>query len=641
MKGAPLPINEAERIRVLHEYRILDTDVDPLFDNITTLAAHLCDVPIALVTLVDRERQWFKSAFGINLRETPRAHSFSAHAILGDEVFEVTNAEEDLRFRHNPMVTGSPGIRFYAGAPLVTPAGFALGTVCVIDRKPRRLTRSQRLALNQLGQLTMAMLDARHSQSRLGTLGSILDQSADEVLILDGESLEILYANEMALRTLGYSLPEITLLHPERINPDYSNRRFLELVAPLRSGEKKQLTFETEHVRKHGTRYPVEVRLHYSRERSQPVYAAIVTDLSGRKQAETSLQRANDKLEKSVHALTRQKNELASLRELSEVLQSCVALDEAYGMIAKFIPQLLGKHDGGLFIINDARTVVEIARVWGDLGPDDHPFSVQECWALRRNKPHLGGQDATFQCRHVTSKGAHYLCFPLLAQGESIGILHLRAPGAQDDMLTAKREFIEILVEQVTLSLANIRLQETLRNQAIRDSLTGLFNRRYLEETMPREERRAQRAQTAIGFIAIDIDRFKNINDTQGHEGGDMVLREFGALIRAHTREGDIPCRYGGEEFVIVLPGASFETCRGRAEEIRAAMEELEIRVHGSVLQATISAGVAAFPQHGLRWQDVLETADKMLYEAKARGRNRVACVPDASGQMEIGLDPP
>lgn len=639
MKSAPLPIIEAERLRALQQYRILDTEAEPLFDNITTLAAHVCDVPIALVTFIDRDRQWTKSSFGLPCADVPRRHSFCAHAILSDDIFEVTNAETDVRFRDSAMVTGTPNLRFYAGAPLITSDGFGLGTVCVIDRKPRRLTRIQRLALRQLGQLTMAMLESRRNQSRFASLGSVLDKSPDEILVFDADSHEITYANESALHNLGYTWAELLRIPAERINPGYEDTHFTEMTAPLKSGEKKQLVFQTEHIRKHGTKYPVEVRWQYAYEQAQPVYTAIVSDITGRKQTEQSLQRVNERLTESLRALTQQQNELSTLRDRIEALQTCSALDEAYDLVARFVPALLGDHVGALYMINDTRTAVEAVRHWGELSADELAFSVQDCWSLRRNKPHLGGHGSTFRCRHVGARDADYLCVPMLAKDNSIGMLHIRASPANEGLLTAKSGFIEILAGQVALSLANIRLQETLRDQAIRDPLTGLFNRRYLEETLVREEGRAQRAHLPISFIAIDIDLFKRINDTHGHDAGDTVLREFGAVIRSQTREGDIPCRYGGEEFLVVLPGGSFDIAKARAEAIRQAVEHLELNHRGKVLPPiTVSAGVAAYPLHGQRWPEVLAVADKMLYVAKEEGRNRVVFAPHPSGQIEFHL---
>jgi diguanylate cyclase (GGDEF)-like protein len=167
-------------------------------------------------------------------------------------------------------------------------------------------------------------------------------------------------------------------------------------------------------------------------------------------------------------------------------------------------------------------------------------------------------------------------------------------------------------------------LRESLRQQSVRDALTGLCNRRYLEETLTRECARAQRNQTPIAVFMIDVDHFKQFNDRHGHEAGDTVLREVGRLLREFARESDIAVRYGGEEFTLVLPDADGNVALDRAEALRAAVESLELSFHGSVLGTlTISIGIALYPEHGRSPNDVLRSADQALYVAKRNGRNR------------------
>jgi diguanylate cyclase (GGDEF)-like protein len=169
------------------------------------------------------------------------------------------------------------------------------------------------------------------------------------------------------------------------------------------------------------------------------------------------------------------------------------------------------------------------------------------------------------------------------------------------------------------------KANEELRQLSIRDSLTGLFNRRYLEETLVRELHRADREKNPVGIMMIDIDHFKYLNDLSGHDAGDALLRELGAYLRTSTRGEDIVCRYGGEEFVAVLPGATVEKTRERAEEIRRGVKDLSVYHLGKPLQkCTISIGVSGYPEHGSNSETVLKSADIALYRAKAEGRDRV-----------------
>jgi diguanylate cyclase (GGDEF)-like protein len=207
-----------------------------------------------------------------------------------------------------------------------------------------------------------------------------------------------------------------------------------------------------------------------------------------------------------------------------------------------------------------------------------------------------------------------------------MGLLRLKAQGA---IPLGGFEQLQVLVRMIrdhlSLALANIRLRETLQHQAIHDPLTDLFNRRYLEETLGREILRAQRKEVALVVMMLDLDHFKKFNDTCGHEAGDHLLQLLADFLKSNIRGGDIACRYGGEEFVLILPETSLEVALLRAEEVRRGVSRLKLSYQGQTLRnITISLGVATFPKHGTNTDDLLKAADKALYRAKAAGRNRV-----------------
>ena len=192
-------------------------------------------------------------------------------------------------------------------------------------------------------------------------------------------------------------------------------------------------------------------------------------------------------------------------------------------------------------------------------------------------------------------------------------------------MTLDKQQLALTVADTAALALANLDLRETLRQQAIRDPLTGLFNRRYLEETLEREVQRAKRNHQPVGIIMIDIDFFKAINDNYGHEAGDAALRELGGFLLTHVRREDIACRFGGEEFILVLPGATLLTTRTRAELLQDGFKQLRIQHNGQLLEGfTLSFGVALYPDHGSTGMAVIRSADMALYRAKQTGRNRI-----------------
>ena len=244
---------------------------------------------------------------------------------------------------------------------------------------------------------------------------------------------------------------------------------------------------------------------------------------------------------------------------------------------------------------------------------------------------HVSGADeSSIACAHIAHAPGEIarpgVCMPMIAQGAASGLLFLQARDVDAATLSAARlEFIASVAEQMALALFNIRLREALRQQSVRDPLTGLYNRRFLEETLDRELSRLERKTLPLSLIMLDIDNFKAFNDTFGHAAGDAVLRELGSVLQRFVRGGDIACRYGGEEFTVILPEASLEIGRQRAEMLREAAREMRIVHDGKALgSVTLSLGVACSPEHTRSRDQLLQMADAALYEAKSGGRNRV-----------------
>jgi diguanylate cyclase (GGDEF)-like protein len=323
--------------------------------------------------------------------------------------------------------------------------------------------------------------------------------------------------------------------------------------------------------------------------------------------------------------------DLDLLTRMAEVLQACVTEEEAYTVVGRFGGQFFTAESGAVFITSASRNLVEARAMWGACGADWAMFKPEDCWALRRGRAHLVDDTRSgLLCQHLAARApSAYLCIPLMAQGESLGVLHLstgtEAECPPSGWTEAKQRLAQTIAEQLGLAVANLKLRDTLRNQSIRDPLTGLFNRRYMEETLEREVRRAERGHHQVGVMMLDIDHFKEFNDTFGHEAGDVLLRDFGRLLRANMRGEDVACRYGGEEFVLILPEASPEAALRRGEQLREAVKRLYVSHRGQLIGGvSTSLGLACFPDHGANGEALLHSADAALYMAKNAGRDRV-----------------
>jgi len=410
------------------------------------------------------------------------------------------------------------------------------------------------------------------------------------------------------------------------------------MIDPLIAGKQPSLSFETIHQHKNGTRIPVEIFLQYINPPGEsPRFVAIVRDVSERREA---TRRLNTTIDEMAHRT----KEITLLSELADLLYSCHNVSEAYEVVTRFIPMLLPDLSGALYIIDDTGVNLQSVGSWGTQPPEETVFSPEDCVAVRRGLAYTSKADeSALFCRHLPEgKPDISFCMPLAAQGETFGLLHLLAysdtaatAGQQTDIDAKPRpDFSETIAKQVSMALASLRSREELQNRSIRDPLTNLFNRRYMEESFERELHRAARSEKpAVSFMMIDIDHFKKINDTYGHDAGDMVLRELGYILTRKSRKYDIACRFGGEEFVLCLPGACREIAEKRATDIRESVKRLSLHYEGRDMGViTISVGVSIYPDLGETPAELMKKADQALYQAKENGRDRVVVAEPNNG---------
>ncbi|SON95023.1 Sensor protein [Xanthomonas citri pv. fuscans] len=356
-------------------------------------------------------------------------------------------------------------------------------------------------------------------------------------------------------------------------------------------------------------------------------YRLLSRELERRTRAEDDASRTSERLIESFAALERTSAGLEALARYSGLLQNCRDAEEALEITARTIAPLIPGAAGAVYLLRASRDRAEQVVAWGEMA-DDASASIapDNCWALRRDRTHVvmdAGQGML--CQHAgVNLPAHAAtaCIPLSAQGTQLGMLALRSEDPDD---LASLTVAEAAAEQLSLALHNLRLRETLRQQSIRDPLTGLYNRRYLEETLSHELARCTRRALPLSVLMLDVDHFKRFNDLHGHSGGDRVLAAIGELLLAQTRGEDICCRYGGEELTIILPEVDLPTACMMAEKLRAGIEALQVMGDGVCLpKVTASFGAASFPAHASTVASLLQRADAALYRAKQGGRNQV-----------------
>ncbi len=332
------------------------------------------------------------------------------------------------------------------------------------------------------------------------------------------------------------------------------------------------------------------------------------------------------------------RSQIEELFGMTNLLQSAIDRDDANEVFRAAGMRLLPGISGVLYVFNNSRDRLDLSTAWGGIDADAAPqyIAPTSCWALKRGKPYLNlTGPAALRCAHATERAVS-LEIPMAARGEVYGLLELHAEGDEAGVRLEHAQPVAMaLADAISLSLSGISLREKLRNQALRDPLTGLYNRRFLEEMLERLAQEAERRKTPVATIMIDLDHFKRLNDQFGHATGDAILREVAAAIMSVLRGVDVACRYGGEELAVVLADCTLEQAVAKAEQMRGRISEISEPQGPAV---TASFGVAAMPETTTRVADLLAAADAALYQAKHQGRNCVVAAPLRPAAATISL---
>ncbi|MCA1856346.1 PAS domain S-box protein [Massilia oculi] len=630
MPAAALPPDELDRLSMLDALHLLDTPPEPVFDRVTRLAGRLLGVPMALFSLVDADRQWFKSRVGLDVPETPREHAFCAHAIGVSAPLVVNDAREDPRFSDNPLVTGAPGIRFYAGVAIRTTAGLAIGTLCALDTRPRTLGAEEAQALADLAailtkevqyreRLALARDQLAHSSQVLvaseARFRTIFDIASVGIALVapDGGWISV---NKALCDIVGYSEEELWRLtfqqitHPDDVAGDVAQMRALE------RGELEQYQMQKRYIRKDGT--TVWIHLNASPKRNEAgaveYYVSVIKDIDAEKLAQQQLASLNTELERRVQertgelldALERQravKEELhAREAELSSVIENAndayICLDEA-GLVTAWNRQ------------------AEETFGWPRAEALGQPLEALIIPQDHRERHHKGM--ARFLGTRIAHAVDQRLELPALRRDGSALTVEVRIRALEIGGRTMFSAFLH--------DISARKQEQTQREYESRhDLLTGLLNRRALLETVPLAQARASRNGKTVGMLFIDLDGFKAVNDSQGHEAGDILLGVIAERLRAGVRRTDSVYRLAGDEFTVLLEDMAdtYDDAHTVAEKLISSIAE-PVELPGRAVRVRASIGIALDPgKPGRSPEELLKEADHYMYQAKKAGRGRV-----------------
>ena len=696
----PVLENDQERVRALREYAILDTPKEAVFDAITELAAAICGVPIALISLVDHDRQWFKSRLGIDAPETPRNIAFCAHAIQSPQLFEVPDAHQDQRFNDNPLVTSDPMIRFYAGMVISNPDGYALGTVCVLDREPRQLTNSQRASLEQLSRVVTQLLEGRKHAMGEAVLSQVLNKSTAQIVLMDLAAKHVLFCNAIAARESQFTSTDLSAIGPEQLIAAEDLRKFKDAVTAVNQDHHARVPLRLQMHRKDGSCYPAEGCVHVCETSGRQILVLEINDISSQLAAQQALENS----ERRIRDLTDRLPVL--IAELDAELRYCFVNGQVERVFGVAKADLLGRHIRevrGETIYADIQVQLHQAlsgirvNFEGHAVVGEHQYhyetiyvpkldakqQVEGLYALtlditERKMAELAQAATEARLRAITDNLPVLICqidrefryafnnatYAKWLQRPVSELTGFRMQDLHDDALiqalmpSMQRAFagenshfeLETPFQGATHFLRGMfvpdrdasgsvtgiygltqdatrlrQVEQALVRLTQFDALTGLANRVRLMRSLEVAIARSEASGNKMAVIYLDVDRFKIINDTHGHQTGDQVLQEFARRLEASLRRSDLAARLAGDEFVLLL-----ENLKGPEDAAAVAQKLLEsmkspFSISGLELTVGVSVGIALREDHEFDLTVLLARADAALYQAKSAGRNTYA----------------
>ena len=471
-------------------------------------------------------------------------------------------------------------------------------------------------SLEDITHLREAEEALKHSEERYRNL---VENMGEGMTIVDANE-NILFANLTAERIFGVSEGSLVgrnlreFLDPNQLNEvlaqtsrrKMGERSLYEITITRPDGEKRILR--------------VTATTQYADNGSFSNSFGVIHDVTDERKDQLALESVKAELDIRVRELETRNREIGALTDMVNMLQRCTTIPETFVVIESFIKQLIPEAKGALYLGKLGLQKYKLVRQWGQPSLSKTEIVNEDCWALRREKYYCLTETLTGPlCSHLGKPvPLSTICVPIMIQNHGSGLLHLQT--SQDGIRLTENHLrlANNLAEQINLALSNLQLQEELHEQAIRDSLTGLFNRYYMEETLEKEIARSKRNEKTISLMMLDFDNFKELNTIYGHPKADEALTAFGGLLNASIRASDIACRYGGDEFLVIMPDTSPEVVLQRADSIRNKVKSIHFHsAPNASVVLTVSIGLAIFPKNGITSNTLLTAADNALLKAK------------------------
>jgi diguanylate cyclase (GGDEF)-like protein/PAS domain S-box-containing protein len=634
----PIPADEPERLQLLHALAILDTPPDEVFDRITRLVSRLLKVPIALVSLVDEDRQWFKSKVGLTAPQTPRDVAFCAHAIAQTEPLIIEDTQLDARFSNNPLVTSAPDIRFYAGVQIRSCGGLALGTLCAIDTSPRALSPEQIAILVDFAEMVSREMQLRETllltEAEINHSQDVIDaaeirfrtvfERAGVGIAMVAPNGGWIGVNDALCDIVGYTREELAHMTFQHITYADDLNVDLSMLEQLVAGEIDRYQLDKRYIHKSGKLVWINLTVtkQLNKQGQLEYFVSIIKDIHSRKEAESSLAELRRTLEERVKDRTQ---ELRSANEmLASVINQQLQTEQALRKRDTELSAILENANDAYVCINQAGVV----SAWNQHAEITFGWSKDE--AVGRlleeliippvmQERHRKGMQHYLQTRTSDVIG-HRLELAAMKRDGSIIPVEVRIQALQFDD--------EIVFSAFLHDISARKQMEALREQEARiDALTGLPNRRAFFETLPKAIVRSQRSDQALALLFIDLDGFKAVNDVQGHHAGDLLLGEIGQRLSGLLRETDTVARLAGDEFVVILENLDTEDPKAQevAQKILSRIAQ-PISLDQERVQVSASIGIALHrPCDEIDIESLLNRADKAMYDAKHAGKGRIA----------------